>query len=132
VSENNNSLPPASDDAAPDAGLSAAETALRDAQSASDAVSPIEDDETERAPAGAARPKQTRLSTLLLIAFSLVALLGAASLAARMQYLSAWRGMGEPNGYDGGMSQACDAANFADGVARSGTWGWLVDLIEPD
>lgn len=70
VSENNNSLPPASDDAAPDAGLSATETALRDAQSAGDAVSPIEDDETERAPAGAARPKQTRLSTLLLIAFS--------------------------------------------------------------
>lgn len=132
VSENNNSLPPASDDAAPDAGLSAAETALRDAQSAGDAVSPIDDDETERAPAGAARPKQTRLSTLLLIAFSLFALLGAASLAARMQYLSAWRGMGEPNGYDGGMSQACDAANFADGVARSGPWGWLVDLIEPD
>lgn len=132
VSENNNSLPPASEDATPDAESRAAETALRDAQSAGDAASPIKDDETEPAPAGAARPKQTRGSTILLIAFSLFALLGAASLAARMQYHSAWRDVGDPNGYEGGASQACDVAKLADSVARSGPWGWLVDLIEPN
>lgn len=132
VTENNSSLPPASGAAPSDAEVGATETALHDAPAAGDTASPLQDAETDLANAASARPKQTRVSTLLLITFSLVALFGAASLAARMQYLSAWRGMGDPNGYDGGMSQACDAANFADGVARSGPWGWMVDLIEPD